>query len=182
MKPWNLFFLFVFLYIPINSYANSMAPILPLINIGGWFALPIIICIEGLILKKQNIEKPIKLAIYSNLISSLVGLVPAALTFWLMLGPVSERELELLISSNKLDFARSLLLVSTIACTLAFIFNWWLSSFVEHKFTQKNKYWKKLNLPRSLFYKINGITYSLLFLVYGYGAIQNILIYLRGAN
>jgi hypothetical protein len=153
MRIFTVIFLVFF---PNVAYANSMAPIFPLISTVGWLAMPIIIAIESIFYHKKSINNPIKLSLYSNLASATVGLLPAAVTFPIMLGPIIE------------PINLYIIYLGAFITLGAIIFHWWLSSYLEYKFSQWHKLWKNSNTPRSIFYKANAITYGLITLAFAY--------------
>jgi len=133
--------------------ANSMAPVFPVISGVGWVSMPLIIAIEAEYYANKNINNPIKLAIYSNIASAIVGLLLALVTFPLMVGPAIEAYIEVIYPGALISF-------------VAIGFHWWLSSTVEHRFSVKHKLWKNLDLPKALFYKANSFTYGLILVLF----------------
>ena len=132
-----------------------MAPIFPLLSFAGWFALPLIILIEGLFYSRKSLPHPYKLSLYSNLVSALVGIVLAVVTFPVMLGPPIEPYPDILV-------------VGSIATVAGIIFHWWCSSYLEHRFAQKHKLWKVEGIPSRIFFQANGITYAIIALYFSY--------------
>lgn len=130
-----------------------MAPIFPLLSFTGWFALPLIILIEGVFYSCKSLPHPYKLSIYSNLVSALVGIGLAVVTFPLMLGPPIDPYLDVI-------------LMGTVATIAGIIFHWWVSSYVEHRFAQKHKLWEAEAIPRRIFFQANGITYAIIALFF----------------
>ena len=144
--------------------ANSMAPIFPLISFSGWMALPAIIFIEYLYFWRKKVNRPFILALYGNLYSTLIGMLPAVLTFYIMLGPpLGPYGLEILLGS--------------ISSLSAIVFHWWFSSKLEHSFARKHRFWKNEDLKRSDFYIVNGVTYFCIFVYFFKGIAVNFLVY-----
>ena len=135
------------------AWANSMAPVFPLVSLFGWCAMPLIIAIEAFFYAKNEINNPIKLSVYSNIVSAIVGLLLAVINFPIMIGPASG-------PTAKIIYTGAIITVSAI------IFHWWFSSKIEYAFAKRHNLWKKNDLYRSLFYKANGITYSIVLLVF----------------
>jgi hypothetical protein len=154
--------------------ANSMAPILPLVSILGWFAMPIIVAIEGFYFKKIKVAEPYRLSLYSNLFSASVGLLLAAAGLPLMLGPPIMGDLSLLLKTRP-DMADRLLVISSSATVVGFAINWFLSSILEFKFSRWHPRWKNIPLEKAHFFRLNGISYGILFLVFGLRMMDEIL-------
>ncbi len=148
------FLLAIFLlFISGNAFANSMAPILPALSVGGWLGMPIIIFIEYLYFRKKGFAKPLALSAYGNVFSGLAGIVAAIVTIPLMLGPIIQ-------PTTILEF-----MISLIATTIGLVFNWWLSAKVEMYFVKKSKWWKDEPLTLKHFYHANALTYSIIALI-----------------
>jgi len=141
--------------IPQVSCANSMAPIFPLLSFTGWFALPLIILIEGVFYSRKSLPHPYKLSIYSNLVSALVGIGLAVVTFPVMLGP-------------SIDPYLDVILMGSLATVAGIIFHWWFSSYIEHRFAQRHKLWKAESISRRVFFQANGITYAIITMYLSY--------------
>lgn len=133
--------------------ANTMAPIFPMISSLGWIAMPVIIILEGLFYYRASINNPLKLSIYSNLTSALFGLIVAVVTLPILLGPAVDPHLPSIYAG-------------AIISMVGVAFHWWLSSFLEYKFSRWHKLWRDTNAPISLFYRANGITYSLILVLF----------------
>ena len=147
------FLIILSLFIPQAAMANSMAPVFPTISMLGWIAMPVIIAIEAGYYAIKSINNPIKLSVYTNIASALAGLVIALLTFPVMLGPAIEGP-------------DSVIGAGMFYSLLAIIFHWWFSSTIEYWFSAKHKLWKSSGLPKSIFYKANSITYSLILMLF----------------
>ena len=75
-------FLAIFLILtPSIAFANTAAPLLPVLSTFSTVLLPIIFIIEAIYYKKFKIPSPFKLSLQTNLISSFVGLI-----LWSILG------------------------------------------------------------------------------------------------
>ena len=171
--------IYVIVLFPARCFANSMAPIFPLVSFEGWIAMPVIVPIEGWFYQRNKISSPYLLALKSNLMSALIGLIPAALTFWLMIGPYigSTEPRETAIGTIFSFISLPVLLWSSFGTILGFVFHWWLSSTIEYKYASKKDLWKEQGLSKSVFLKANGITYILLFAVFGYQIVRNIIFF-----
>ena len=151
-------------FLPTIACANSMAPIFPVLSTWGWFAMPLIVLLEGAFYARSAVRNPLRLSLYSNLWSGLIGLLPAALTFPIMLGPAIDA-----------DFASILIGAGvTISCTT---FHWWFSSRLEHAFAKRHKLWKDEPILLPVFFKANGLSYGLISLLLLVGLIKQLLDY-----
>lgn len=139
--------------LPEEALANSMAPIFPLISGVGWAAMPIIIGVESLYYYLKTVNNPVRLALYSNLVSALAGLVIAIITLPITLGPAVDPYLWAIY-------------LGVVLSSLAIVFHWWLSSHIEYRFSKWHKLWKNTDLPVTVFYKANAISYGLLYLIF----------------
>ena len=146
----QIFIIMLLVLLPEVALANSMGPILPVVSFSGWLAMPIIIAVEAYYYKRASINNPIRLACYANLWSGFVGLVPALLTAPIMLGPPVD--------------SHAPIVTSFIFSTLGVIFHWWLSSYTEYRFAAWHKRWRGADLPISIFYGANRITYGLIYI------------------
>jgi len=70
-----IFTLFVFLLAPMVAFANSAAPLLPVVSLMGIFILPLIVLIEGIYYRKRGVPDPFNFAAHVNLFSTFAGLV-----------------------------------------------------------------------------------------------------------
>jgi len=152
------------LLFPSVAQANTMAPVFPILSGIGWTALPIIVVIEAVYYYKKSTNNPIRLAIYSNLFSAMIGLALAVVTAPLMIGPSVEKHLFLI-------YAGAFISVGAIAL------HWYLSSYFEYKFSQWHKLWKESGLKKSLFYIANAITYSLILLLFSIMTVKQLMDY-----
>lgn len=148
------------LLIPEFALANSMAPVFPLISSVGWVVLPIIIGLEAVYYHKKRVKNPVRLSVYSNIVSAFIGIFVAALNLPIMLGPAFDAE------TPKVFY------LGMVITVIAIIFHWWLSSTVEYRFSRWHKLWKQSEMRLSLFYKANGITYSIIFFIFAVGYIN----------
>ena len=155
------FLIILLLFIPQAAMANSMGPVFPFLSALGWIAMPIIIAIEAGYYAIKSINNPIKLSVYTNIASALAGLVIALLTFRIMLGPA--------IGGSDVEIVGGLFYT-----LLAIIFHWWFSSTIEYWFSAKHKLWKSSGLPKSIFYKANGITYGLILMLLVFNVLSRI--------
>lgn len=163
MKILLTVFLLLF---PSVALANTMAPVFPILSVIGWTALPIIVVIEAAYYHKKSTDNPIRLAIYSNLFSAIIGLALAIVTAPVMIGPSVEKHLFSI-------YAGAFISVGAIAL------HWYLSSYFEFKFSQWHKLWKDSGLKKSLFYKANAITYSLILLLFSIMTVRQLINYYK---
>lgn len=156
--------IFTLLAFPSVAHANSMAPVFPLLSIYGWVAMPLIILIEAQIYKRTSINNPYKLSIYSNIASAALGLLLAGITFPVMIGPPIEPYPEVIYPGAIITF-------------LAIIIHWWLSSFIEYKFSKWHTIWRDKGIKLSTFYKANGLTYALIFVIFAVNIMRLLIQY-----
>jgi len=145
------------------AFANSMAPILPMISFFGWLGLPLIVLVEGFFWRRKGLKEPFRFSLYANFWSSLVGIIPAALTFWIMVGPFFDGDVASLLRSGRRDSAIYILILSGIASSLGFVFHWWFTTQIEYRYFLRQK-WESTNsqFSKKDFYLVNAITYALL--------------------
>jgi hypothetical protein len=145
---------------PTLAFANTVAPLLPLLSAWSTMILPLIFVLEALHYKRSKIPSPYKLSFQTNLISSLVGLVlwfaigllifvpyesPSNIRFWMARQP------------NK-DFSQT---IQTMIY-LPYIFlipNCFVSAWIEYLSAKKLKTWKNTNLSFKTFLKASLISY-----------------------
>lgn len=140
---------------PLDALANSMAPALALISLAGWLAMPVIVLVEALFYRHKQINNPVKLSVYANLVSGIVGLLLALVTAPIMVGPVIEEAPFLLY------------VLGAIFTILAVGFHWWLSSIIEYRFSRWHKLWQVTRLTQGLVYRANCISYGLIVVFLG---------------
>lgn len=165
MKMKTILLVILFLLLPQIALANSLAPIFPAISVLGWIGLPLIILIETLFYIRKAIRHPVRLAVYSNLCSTLAGVPVAIVTFPFMIGPPIAPYLDAII-------------VGTAATIGGIVFHWWFSSQVEYRFSKRHKLWANDNLPLNLFYKANAITYFAITLVFAKLILEMVIKYM----
>ena len=149
---------------PDVARANSMAPIFPAVSMAGWLALPIIILLEGAFYSRKSVRHPFRLSLYSNLWSAFVGLLLAAATLPVMLGPAIDAYLNIIV-------------VGGVITAIGLLFHWWFSSYLEQKFSKWHKLWKSENIPASHFYRANGLSYGLITLFFLIGIVRLLIEY-----
>ena len=137
--------------------------------------MPIIVIVEWVLLLRANIKHPFLLSLYANLVSGLIGIIPAVLSTPLMLGPVLPGELKSIMKNGSSGIVATTIVISIAATIGAIIFFWWLSSHIEYRFSQKTNRWCDQDLSLSLFYRVNAVTYGLIFLFFGYLVTSSIL-------
>lgn len=140
---------------PLDALANSMAPALALVSLAGWLAMPMIILVEALFYRHKQINNPVKLSVYANLVSGFIGLLLALVTAPIMVGPVIE------------EAPFFLYVVGAIFTILAVGFHWWLSSIIEYRFSRWHTLWQGTPLSLSLVYRANGMSYGLIVVFLG---------------
>ena len=74
MRYLHLLALILGALVPFPAHANQVGPLLPLGSARGWLGLPLIVLIEGFILKNFELPSPFKLALKVNVVSALWGL------------------------------------------------------------------------------------------------------------
>ena len=164
--PLTLFFIcLVALCNPNTAFANSLAPLLPFMSAAGWAGLPLIIILEGYLLKRAGVQKPYKLSTYGNLISSLAGLPFAAINIFIWI-PAIALDSEIIALMRIGRDAWPLFYWSLAGVIIGIIFNWWLSSNIEYRFAKKSGEWSTAQLPKSLFYKVNAASYGILLICF----------------
>ncbi|MBU4009275.1 MAG: hypothetical protein KJ882_00805 [Proteobacteria bacterium] len=138
------------LLFPAKAFANSMGPILPLVSIFGWFAMPLIVIIEGLYYKDKKIIKPFKLSLIANLRSGVVGIFLGLIGFPLMAGPLIEEP------------RMNLFTMSMVFIVLGTVLHWWISCKVESAYALKLDSDIEPKALKSIIYRANSITYVLI--------------------
>jgi hypothetical protein len=149
----QIFFAIIVVFLPEVALANSMAPIFPIISGIGWIAMPIIIVLESLFYCRKLINNPFRLALYSNIVSALFGLIVAVVTLPIMAGPAVDPYLWAIY-------------LGAVLSSVAIVSHWWFSSYLEYRFSKWHTLWKNRDFPISIFYKANAITYSLIYLLF----------------
>jgi hypothetical protein len=152
------------LLIPKVALANTMAPIFPVISTVGWLAMPVIVILEAYLYYRAAVNNPIKLSLYSNIASACFGLLVASITLPVMLGPAIEPHLFSIYLGACISF-------------VAILFHWWLSSYLEFRFSKWHKLWKNKELPISTFFMANGISYGLIFVLFSVHIVLQLLDY-----
>lgn len=151
----NMIALIIIAAFPADALANSMAPALALVSLAGWLAMPLIVIVEALFYRHKQLNNPLKLSVYANLVSGVIGLLLALVTAPIMVGPVIEEGPFLLY------------VLGAIFTILAVGFHWWLSSVIEYRFSRWHKLWQDTPLTQDLVFRANGISYGLIVVFLG---------------
>ena len=143
--------LFGFLFLPLTAFANSAAPLLPVVSSMGIFLLPIIVIIEGIYYRKRGIPKSFSFAFKVNLFSTFAGLIIffiPGMILYKKYGIVIESSYYLRKYMEERGNNPAPLIYKMIGSTVLFLMlNCLFSAWLEHWRGKKLKQWQKVEIP-----------------------------------
>lgn len=157
---------FGFLFVPLVAFANSAAPLLPVVSSMGILLLPLIVIIEGTYYWKRGIPKSFRFAFKVNLFSTFAGLIiffiPGIILFTKYgIGFESSYFLRKYMEERGTNPAP--LIYQMIVSTILFLMlNCLFSAWIEHWRGKKLKQWNNFEIPFSCILTANILSYTFL--------------------